>query len=155
MTGSDVRMVLLACLAGMGAAGCGLLQPDQGEAFDEVEEIPAGKALVYVYRPSTDLAWSEEYEVSVNGRLASRISDGGYFPHFAHPGSLAFAVEGVGTKTSKARIRVAPGKTYYMKVHPRRDGSDSLSGTAQPKITKVSAQVAELEIIQCSIMLKE
>ena len=146
---------MMVLLAGIVWPGCELMQSDQGAAFEEIEQIPAGKALVFVYRPSADLAWAEVYEVKVNGRVVSQLSDGGYFPHFANAGKLAFAVEGVGTDTARARLGVHSGKTYYVKVRPVRDTSESLAGSPQPRVGQVRPEVAEIEIIQCSLMLKE
>lgn len=149
-----LRLSVLVCAtaAGLSAGGCGPARPELGGPFVKVETIPPGKVLIYVYRPSMDVARAEVYDVRANGRLISGISDGGYFTCFVDPGEINFTVKRTMTTTGTASVTAGGGQTVYLKVYPARDIHTETCGLVQPKILAVGPETGEQEIAACRLM---
>jgi hypothetical protein len=82
-----------------------------GENFTPVKEIPAGKALVYLYRP-TAWAFLAYYKISANGKEIITLPVNGYYPLFVEPGKVVFSAE---TEVKKEiALDAEQGKTYYL-----------------------------------------
>ena len=60
--------------------------------FYPVKEIPSGKALVYIYRPSSFTGIAVNYYVNANDAKVStnQLRNGTYLVYYAEPGKYAF-----------------------------------------------------------------
>jgi Protein of unknown function (DUF2846) len=82
-----------------------------GEKFVPIKNIPKGKALVYIYRPTM---WAAllSYDIFVNGNYLIKLPANSYFPYFANPGKNVFFAE---TEVKKqVALNAEAGKTYYL-----------------------------------------
>jgi hypothetical protein len=115
-----------------------------GPAYQEVP-IPAGKAVVYIYRPQSFLGAALTYLVYANQIPVVNLRNGGYLPYFSGPGKILFSAE---TETqSVAIIAVEAGKSYYLK------------GTLQmgilvgrPDLQQVPELIGRAEIVNCKLI---
>src|SRR5438105_10292168 len=76
--------LLIAVLAMTGCAS--------GPAFQKIEDIPADKALVYIYRPSVMHGAALVPYVVINNLNAIPLKTGGYYPYFSAPGDVTISV---------------------------------------------------------------
>jgi hypothetical protein len=122
-------------------AGCATMGP----AYQEVTSIPAGKAVVYIYRPPGFVGSALSYLVYADQLPVVSLRNGGYLPYFSQPGTVHFSAM---TETeSVALITVEAGGSYYLK------------GTVQmgllmgrPKLQQVPDGVGRIEIVKCKLL---
>ncbi|MBN1198946.1 MAG: hypothetical protein JXA23_06320 [Bacteroidales bacterium] len=84
--------------------------------FQEVKEIPEGKALIYFYG-APHLGKFYHYRINLNDSTAIypiHICEKGYFPYFADPGEVVFWSQVADAKTELPMTLVA-GETYIVK----------------------------------------
>jgi hypothetical protein len=126
-------VVLLALAACMGAAGavaqeephkdlelraCGAKEVNYAQSTDKQQhpapEVPAGKALVYVLRP-TSLGMAIQTKLAVDGDWKGVNKGNSYFYFILDPGEHAFCSVAENRATLVATVEA--GKTYYLQQH--------------------------------------
>ncbi len=116
--------------------------------FQEVNAIPEGKALVYVFRPSAFSGSAVHYTVKANDTAICPIHlyNGSYMVYFAQPGILKVSAE-VAKEQSAVMIEVKPGLTYFIKGTIR-------TGTwvGRPYLEEVSVDQGKKEIRKCKLL---
>jgi hypothetical protein len=80
-----IRRCSLAVLVAL-VAGCA----SKGPSF-QLAAPQAGSALLYLYRPYSDIGAGYHYLASVNGRVVARLKSGSYFAMDIPPGKVAVA----------------------------------------------------------------
>lgn len=136
----------VAAVLGLGVmSGCAT----SGPAFQKVENIPADKGLVYIYRSSSFKGAAVSYDVHVknkgNDKVVTNLKNGGYFPYFADAGENE-----VWAKTeakSSVTLDVKPGQTYYVKGGIRMGFA-----IGRPELTMQPADVGAAEILECKLL---
>jgi len=115
-----------------------------GPAFTKIEKIPEDAGLVYIYRPGSAFGAAVSYDVKANGIPVTRLTPGGYYPHFAKPGETEFSAKT--ESTSSITLDVKAGQTYYVKGTV---GVGILVG--RPHLVLVPAEIGEKEIVKCKL----
>jgi hypothetical protein len=100
-------------LAFLIALGCG---PKLGQIFTQVESIPSGKAVVYLYRPLGGPGFIYPIEVKANGTSIVKLPHQSYFPSFVDPGEIEFTAGQTATASESLTITVKAGQAYYVKT---------------------------------------
>jgi hypothetical protein len=133
---------VVAAVAGLALmSGCATTGP----AFTKVENIPAGKGLMYIYRPASFKGAAVSYDVHVKDKVVTNLKNGGYFPYFAEPGENE-----VWAKTeakSSVTVDVKPGQTYYVKGGVRMGFA-----IGRPDLSQQTADVGAAEIAECKLL---
>lgn len=86
------------------------------QKFSPVEEIPEGKALVYIYRPGSMVGAAVHYTVNANDDKVSEdhLRNKTYLVFFAEPGRYTFWGQVTNTRR-EVDLDVEAGKTYYIR----------------------------------------
>jgi hypothetical protein len=86
------------------------------QKFMPVEEIPEGKALVYIYRPGSMVGAAVHYTVNANDEKVSEyhLRNNTYLIFFAEPGRYTFWAQVTNTRR-EVDLDVEAGKTYYVR----------------------------------------
>lgn len=140
-------------------SSCATNRPD-GASFTDAPNIPAGKAVIYFYRPADESFGSNRtYDLSVNGAKTVELLYGGYFPFVASPGKIAVTADThftagllvplVGAAAEAAtrynpatlNLSVASGNVLYVRFHPIVHAT-----SFEPTLTVVSKDVAVGEL---------
>jgi hypothetical protein len=138
------RLYRLLAVLGLAAllAGCATMGP----AYQEVGSIPAGKAVVYIYRPPSFFGAAISYLVYANQLPVVNLHNGGYLPYFIAPGTIHFSA--MTEEESVAIIKVETGKSYYLK------------GTVQmgllvgrPLLQQMPEGMGRAEILKCKLLV--
>lgn len=136
---------VVASVAGLALmSGCATTGP----AFTKVENIPAGKGLVYIYRPASFKGAAISYDVHVKDKVATNLTNGGYAPYFADPGENE-----VWAKTeakSSVTVDVKPGQVYYIK-----GGTRMGFALGRPDLSLQPADVGATEIAECKLITSQ
>ena len=111
--------------------------------YTQVTEIPDGKSLVYIYRPSRFVGAAVHYTINDGNDKVSRIHlyNGGYFEYFTEPGKHNFWLELSGNREDII-VNCEEGKAYFVKV---RTGEFFL----------VPNEIGQEEIRKCNKLLVE
>lgn len=112
------------------------------QKFSPVEEIPEGKALVYIYRPGSMVGAAVHYTVNANDEKVSEyhLRNKTYLVFFAEPGRYTFWAQVANTRR-EADLDVEAGKTYYVR------GNSS-------KFIIPDLEQAKKEIVKCKLSKK-
>jgi hypothetical protein len=112
------------------------------QKFSPIEEIPEGKALVYIYRPGSMVGAALHWTVKANDEKVSEyhLRNKTYLAYFAEPGRYTFWGH-VTNVRREADLDVEAGKTYY--IH-----SDCCAFTIP------DLEDAEKEIVKCKLSNK-
>ena len=112
------------------------------QKFEPVNEIPEGKALVYIYRPGSMVGAAVHYTVNANGDKVSEyhLRNKSYLIFFAEPGRYTFWAQ-VSNSRREVDLDVEAGKTYYV----RGDCCEFII----PDLEK-----AKKEIVKCKLSIK-
>lgn len=112
------------------------------QKFTPVENIPEGKALIYIYRPGKFVGGAAHYTVNANDEKVSEkhLRNNTYLVYFAEPGKYHFWARSGGTKRD-VHIEVEANKTYYVR------------GTCC-KFSIPDLEKAKKEIIKCKVPKK-
>lgn len=121
--------------------GCASL----GDAFQPVANVPADKALVYIYRPNKFVGGGAYYTVRANDKPITKLYNGGYYPYIANPGELQISAKT--ESTSSVTLDLRPGDIQYVKG---MIGVGFLMG--RPNLTLVDAAVGGAEIKECKLI---
>jgi len=113
-----------------------------GPKFTKIDDIPEGKAVVYIYRPASPIGAAVSYQVIANGAHIMPMVNGGYFAYYAKPGENEFSAA---TETmSSVTLDVKTGQSYYIKSTV---GVGMFVG--RPRLAVMPADVGEKEIANC------
>jgi hypothetical protein len=115
-----------------------------GPAFQKVENVPADKGLVYIYRPSVMHGAALVPYVVVNDFRALPLKSGGYYTYVAPPGPVTVVINHVGRQT--VSFDVEAGHTYYVK------GGTIFMAMGIPYIEMASSETALPELAECKQM---
>lgn len=106
---------MLSVLALLILAGCTATGPKFSEYNAGLKPEP-GKALIYVYRVSTQMKGSGgTTPIVAGGQLIGELHTGGYLTHQMEPGMHQFHTDGMYID-QEFLLEVVEGKTYYLKV---------------------------------------
>ena len=85
------------------------------QKFVPLEEIPEGKAIVYIYRPGSMVGAAIHWTVNANDEKVSEnhLRNKTYLVYFAEPGRYTFWGQ-VSTGRREVDLDVEAGKTYYI-----------------------------------------
>jgi hypothetical protein len=126
-----------------------LMETQLGASFQPTAEIPADKAVVYIYRPAGSGAGgvAMPFDVKANGKPVTTLVQGGYCAYVSDPGTIEFATfeTGFGAPTSTFSLTVdaKAGQAYYLKgAHGK-----GLGGRAS--LAPVSPEAGANEIANC------
>ncbi len=111
-----------------------------GPAFKKVDEIPPGKALIYVYRPASHGA-AVVPGLVFNKLNSVGLTSWGYYPHFADPGAVTIAV--IATGRSHIVLDARAGETYYVR------GGTIFMAMGATYVEQVSEAVALPQLAEC------
>lgn len=118
-----------------------------GVAFQKVQNIPEGKALIYFYRVGTMAGVVGIWGVTVNGEEVGSIKSGGYIPYFCKPGYAKIeGTFGLGITYEPIDLNIKEGGTYYIRFH---NVGGILSATFAMDIP--DEETAILELYDCSL----
>lgn len=116
--------------------------------FEELKEIPAGKAVIYIYRVST-YAVAIHYRVNADDKpvMNTHLFIGGYMVYLANPGKVELWAE-MGKQRESISLDVEAGKSYFV------EGS-VISGawTSKPCFTLISPEKALKKIHKCKLLV--
>lgn len=122
-------------------AGCATTGPQYQAATD----VPADRALVYVYREAGFVGGGLSYMVRANDVEISTLPAGGYFVYHAVPGEIEFSAK-TEARTS-VTIDAEAGRTYYIK------GTVGVGVfVGHPHLTVVPNDVGAKEIVECKLV---
>jgi hypothetical protein len=132
---------VLPALLLIGATGCASL----GEPYRPVDTIPAGKALVYIYRPPSLGGAAISYTVHAGQTPVGKLPNGGYRSYLADPGETEFWAK-TESRSSVTEVLEA-GKTYYLK------GTVAVGILAgRPRLTFQTEAIGRTEIASCRVI---
>ena len=114
-----------------------------GPQFEKVENV-AGKALIYIYRPSTIHGSGFSPEIKINDQSILHLVSGGYFPYFSSPGEITISITNVGTKT--ITLKATSGQTYYVR------GGTIPMALGIPSIKLMPTDIGSQEINKCKLI---
>jgi hypothetical protein len=125
--------------------------PTLGPSFKQAE-IPADKAVVYIYRPAGSGAGGAAlpFGVKANGKVLTTLVRGGYYEYVTEPGTIEFTAFEIGlmapTSTFSITVDAKAGLAYYLKgAHGK-----GLGGRAN--LASVSPEVGANEIVNCKVL---
>ncbi len=108
--------IVLSLIAFLVLAGCASASGPKFSEYNAGLKPEPGKALVYVYRVSTQLKGSGGTTPFVaGGQLIGELHTGGYLTHQMEPGTHKFHTDGMYID-QEFILEVVEGKTYYLKV---------------------------------------
>jgi hypothetical protein len=115
--------------------------------FLEITEIPAGKALVYIYRDGS-IGVAVNYTVNANDKpvMKTHLYNGKYMVYFADPGKLELWAE-TANQRENIVLDVVAGQTYFV-------DSEVKMGTwvGRPSFTLVPKEKALKKIQKCKLL---
>jgi hypothetical protein len=116
--------------------------------FEELNEIPAGKAVIYIYRVST-YAVAVHYRVNANDKpvMNTHLYIGGYMVYLANPGKVELWAE-MGKHHESTTLDVEAGKSYFVEGSVISD-----AWTSRPCFTLVSRENALRKINKCRLLV--
>ncbi|TNF92924.1 MAG: DUF2846 domain-containing protein [Gammaproteobacteria bacterium] len=120
-----------------------------GPIYQEVDSVPDGKALVYIYRPGKFMGGGVVFDVhagNVEDDMAIvELRSGGYYPYFAQPGELQLWAKT--ESMTSLTLDINAGDRRYIKGTV---GVGFLVG--RPKLTEVDEQTGAREIKECVLL---
>ena len=116
-----------------------------GPAFKPVSPIPDGKGVVYIYRSSSIVGGAVYGTCKVDNSPITKITNGGYYPYIATPGTHNFTV--TTEATNEANVTVDKGGEKYLKTTV---GMGVIVGHL--KFTEVSPMLGKSEIAECKLL---
>ena len=153
-------ILFLSGCASLGQTSSSTLVSTLGSDF-QADKIPAGKAVVYIYRssPSGGLAGGFAADVNIpfnvkaNGKVITRLVQGGYYAYITEPGQIEFTAqesEYSGSLAAKLPFSITVDakvdQTYYFK------GAHSHGFIPKLSLVSVSSEVGIKEIVNCKLI---
>jgi hypothetical protein len=129
--------------------------------FKPAANVPADKAMIYLYREQNYLGSGVSYKIFANQHPVTLLTasgiftDNNYYPYLAAPGEISFTGKQVSNgethlfdfmvpKCKLATIEVEAGKTYYLKFKWKYVGV-----TYWPSLVLQDNEAAACEITNC------
>jgi len=151
-------ILFLALSAALLCAGCAT-GPSNTQTQAPRITVPAGKALVYLYRKPDMLLCMDTASIKANGQLIGYSKNGNYISHIASPGKIVllankgpgftnFGLISVIQNKSQIELNAEAGKTYYVRVFLEPAG---LAGGFTPKMEWVRNETGAAEISKCKM----
>ena len=128
----------------------------RGPAYEGHNEIPKGKALIYLYKAN---AWGKDiYRVKINGQIITTLKKGGYYPYYANEGNVEISANNLPrinipllidlvVKSLLPEVTmtldVVEGQVYYVRAS---------TGFANVKLEQVSEVVGRTQIKECMLL---
>ncbi len=111
--GTRVPTWALATAIGLLVAGCAsvTLAPPAEDSAAKRFEVPAGKALIYVYR-DTNFGAAVKFDIGVNGSAVGQSARYTYFLIETQPGTVKLKAES--ENTSELAVNAEAGKIYWV-----------------------------------------
>ncbi len=121
-------------------SGCAAHNP----LFKQVENIPAGKAVIYIY-----YSGNSKFPLcfKANGEDIISLKKGTYYPYVTEAGVKEFTASFFGTATRV--VDAQAGQTYYLK------GSIPRVFLEAPSLVLVSEEAGTREIATCTLMFSK
>jgi hypothetical protein len=137
-----VTWAFVLLLLGLVATGTGCAP--MGPLYQRVAQIPAGSALIYVYRPPGIVGAAVQIDVQAGERQVGTLTNGGYFYFTAPAGPLEISAK---TEARAAVVlNLVAGAVHYVK------GTLGLGlVVARPTLEEVPIAAAEPEIASCRL----
>ena len=121
-------------------AGCAT----QGASFAPANEVPPGKALIYVYRPYAFGGAVYTPTVTLGHDISIALKLGGYYAYVAPPGPILLRITEIGTRSTTLDVKA--GETYYYR------GGLVIMGAGFPSFGRVEATEALPELKECKLI---
>lgn len=121
-------------------------------SFQLGEKIPAGKAVVYIYRPTGSGAGGAAmpFGIKANGKDAITLVQGGYYEYVTEPGNVEFTTFEMGfmapSSQSSVTVDAKAGQTYYLK------GTHGKGAMGRAHLESASPEVGAQEIANCKVI---
>ena len=120
-----------------------------GPRYETAAAPPAGKGLVYIYRPGKFMGGGVVFDVhagpKVDNRAIVELQSGGYYPYYAEPGELELWSKT--ESTSSVTVDVRAGETAYVR------GSIGVGFfVGRPSLEVVDKGTGEREIRECKLL---
>lgn len=136
-----LRWILLSLALLAALAGCASLGPP----FMPLVSVPSGKAVVYLYRPSSFVGSAISFTVNAGEMPVITLSNGGYFPYVTAPGRISFWAKT--EAESFVIIDVQAGMEYYLK------GTVGMGVfVGRPHLQQIPPDLGRLEILDCKLI---
>jgi hypothetical protein len=118
-------------------SGCVTNAPNatQGTSFKQSEQIPVGKAVVYIYHSGGS---NHRFFLQANGKDLTSLRKGLYYTYVTEPGMIEFTAKTMGTYS--ITLDVKAGQRYYLK------GSVPPGFSPTPSLIQVSPEAGAQEI---------
>ncbi|MGD0170408.1 MAG: hypothetical protein ABSE54_11870 [Smithella sp.] len=132
------RLLLLMITAGvLVLLGCAA----HGPSFKQVENIPADKAVIYIYHAGGS---NHSFFLQANGKDITALRKGTYYPYITEPGRIEFTAKTMGT--ASLVLEAKAGEIYYLQ------GRVPPGFSPTPSLVLVSTEVGTQEIADCKLM---
>ena len=156
-------MILAGALLLFGCASQGTIpfSPALGSSFQQVQNMAADKAIVYIYRPSPSDGLAGDFAADVkipfnikaNGKVITTLAQGGYYVYITELGKIEFTAQEAGYSGSLAAkspfsmtVDAKAGQAYYLK------GAHSHGFTPKLSLVLISPEVGAKEIANCKLI---
>lgn len=110
----------------------------------------SGKAVIYVYRPSSPVAVIQAFRLYLDGSSVVDCTSGTFIRRIAEPGKHVVGVGNVSRATpseESVTVEATEGKLYYVELTV---GASPISG--RPKLTIAEEQAAQAAIRKCALI---
>jgi hypothetical protein len=145
--------ILVLCSSTLQAVGGETSKPTLGPSFKQAE-IPAGKAVVYVYRPTGPMFKADvklPFDVKANGKDETTLVQGGYYAYLTEPGQIQFTAFDTGFMAPKdifsVTVDAKAGQAYYLK------GAHGKGLVGRAHLELVSPELGAKEIANCKLII--
>jgi len=152
---ASMIMVGILVLSGyaLQAVGGETSNPTLGPSFKQAE-IPADKAVVYIYRPTSPPFGADiklAFPVKANGKDVTTLVQGGYYAYLTEPGQIEFTAFDIGFLAPKdifsVTVDAKAGQAYYLK------GAHGKGLVGRAHLELVSPEVGAKEIANCKLII--
>ena len=154
-----VGILVLSGCASLGQTSSPTSSTTLGSSFRQ-EQIPADKAVVYIYRPAPPSGFAASFaadfgipfQIRSNSKVVTTLEQGGYCAYFTAPGKAEFtAVESeysgpMPAKSSSVTIDVNASQAYYLK------GIHGHGFIPRLILTSVAPEIGAKEIADCKLI---
>ncbi|MDD5477571.1 MAG: DUF2846 domain-containing protein [Candidatus Omnitrophica bacterium] len=124
--------------------------PTLGPSFKQAQ-IPAGKAVVFIYRPAGSGVGGAAlpFDVKANGKALTTLTQGGYYAYVTEPGNIEFTAFDTGFMAPSSIFSIAvdakAGLAYYLK------GAHGKGTMGRAHLELVSPEAGAHEIADCKL----
>jgi hypothetical protein len=112
----NAALTMAVALALAVLAGCSSVP--LGATFQEVRDVPAGKGVIYLYRPHLSQEYAVDFDVSVEGVGKVTLPDGSYAALVVASGVVTLKAARTGETTAVLPLSVEAGKPHFVNMTP-------------------------------------